>query len=77
MKRHETIRRIPQKVLPLSRKVEECKPLAGGRLKWAMTGTWSFYQPGSGGMRFMLLQAFGWVGRCTFTPGCPRVDPRL
>ena len=33
----------------------------GGRLKYAISGTWSFWQPGKGGVRFMLLQSFGWA----------------
>lgn len=33
----------------------------GGRLKHSLTGTWTFYQPGRGGFRFMLLQGFGWA----------------
>lgn len=32
----------------------------GGRLKWALTGAWTFYQPGKGGFRFIMLQSCGW-----------------
>ena len=32
----------------------------GGRLKWALTGAWTFYQPGKGGVRFIVLQSCGW-----------------
>ena len=42
----------------------------GGRLKWALSGSWTFYQPGRGGFRFILLQAFGWASFAVSVAGC-------
>ena len=42
----------------------------GGRLKFALTETWSFCNPGRGGMRFMLLQGFGWASFAFSVAGC-------
>jgi len=41
----------------------------GGRLKWGAL-TWNFWQPGAGGLRFMLLQAFGWACFTLSVAGC-------
>ena len=45
----------------------------GGRLKWALTGTWSFWQPYKGGLCFMLLQSFGWACFALSVVGCVMV----
>jgi len=44
----------------------------GGRLRWALGGgdAWSFWQPGTGGKRFVLLQAFGWACFSLSVAGC-------
>ena len=42
----------------------------GGRLKWAISGSWSFYQPGRGGFRFVLLQTCGWASFALSVAGC-------
>jgi 2-acylglycerol O-acyltransferase 2 len=42
----------------------------GGRLKWALSGSWTFYQPGRGGLRFILCQAFGWASFAVSVAGC-------
>ena len=42
----------------------------GGRLRFALTETWSFYNPGRGGLHFMLLQGFGWACFAFSVAGC-------
>ena len=42
----------------------------GGRLRFALSETWSFYNPGRGGLRFMLLQGFGWACFAFSVAGC-------
>jgi len=42
----------------------------GGRLHWALSGSWTFYQPGRGGFRFVLLQTCGWASFALSVAGC-------